>query len=535
MLARAAPAGRHAAGLPFSETNAGAASGGFALSSRSSRCYTVFMTEIQFDNTFAREMNGFYVPCAPESVPEPRWLQFNRMLALELGLNVEFCESDAGLAIFAGNRVPAGAAPLAQAYAGHQFGHFSPQLGDGRAHLMGEVLDVRGHRRDLAWKGSGRTPFSRGGDGRAAIGPVLREYLMGEAMHALGIPTSRMLSAVATGETVYRRHPLAGAILVRVASSHLRVGTFEFFAARGENDHVKRLADYALRRHFPVLLEEENPYRAFLRGVMERQVELIAQWMRVGFVHGVMNTDNMAISGETIDFGPCAFMEMYHPETVYSSIDEQGRYAFANQNKMALWNLARLAEALHFLLDESPARAREIAADILGDFEGKFEARRLQLFRQKLGLLALGDEADDAQLIDDYLTLLQKFKVDFTKGFRLLSSALRGNDVPLTQLFAGTRRPLQTWLSRWQKRLAAQEGDAALWADTMDEANPQYIARNRLVEEALHDASEGGDMETFEKLLTIVRRPCVEQAVDERYSMPGTRIENESYQTFCGT
>ena len=509
--------------------------GEIALSYPASRCYTGGMTGMKFDNSFAREMDGFYASCTPESVPAPRWLQFNRALAQDLGLDVEACEGESGLAVFAGNRIPAGGEPLAQAYAGHQFGHFSPQLGDGRAHLLGELLDVHGNRRDLAWKGSGRTPFSRGGDGKASVGPVLREYLMGEAMHALGIPTTRVLSAVATGETIYRGQPLPGAILMRVASSHIRVGTFEFFSARGDNAKVQKLADYALRRHFPACLTDTHPYLAFLRAMMQRQVDLIAQWMRVGFVHGVMNTDNMAISGETIDFGPCAFMEMYHPETVYSSIDERGRYAFANQSKIAQWNLARLAETLLFVLDESSGRAKEVAADVLQDFERQFEARRLRVFQAKLGLHVQVDDVADAQLVEDYLFLLQRFKVDFTLGFRTLSDVLRGDDESLARLFAGTRRPLQAWLTRWRKRLDAQGGAPAAWADSMDRSNPRFIPRNRLVEEALRDASEGGDMARFEKLLSIVTVPYADQAVDERYGLPGSRLDNEGYQTFCGT
>ena len=364
------------------------------------RCSVMF----EFDNPYARHLEGCYVAWPPAAAPQPQLLRFNRELAAELKLDVQGLDSAFGAAVFSGSAVPEGATPIAQAYAGHQFGGFSPQLGDGRAVLLGEVLDREGVRRDIALKGSGRTPFSRGGDGKAAVGPMLREYVIGEAMHALGIPTTRALAVTRTGEVVRREQPLPGAVLVRVASSHLRVGTFQYFAVRGELDKLRALADYTIARHYPELAGRDDRYLGLLRAVTARQAELIAQWMLVGFIHGVMNTDNMALSGETIDFGPCAFMEATSARTVFSSIDRQGRYAYGNQPGIAQWNLARFAETLLPLIDsDSQERAVALATDVLEGFIERYDASWTRRARVKLGLR--GEEDGDRDLAAAWLAL----------------------------------------------------------------------------------------------------------------------------------
>lgn len=490
-----------------------------------------------FDNTYARELEGMSVPWQPARSPAPRWLQLNRALAAELGLDGDALASDAGLAILAGNTVAEGAQPIAQAYAGHQFGGFSPQLGDGRALLLGEVVDRHGQRRDIAFKGSGRTPFSRGGDGKAAVGPVLREYLIGEAMHALGIPTTRALAAVATGETVVRERALPGAILTRVAASHLRVGTFQFFAARGDHERVRRLADYAIARHDPGLRAQEGRHLALLRAVCERQARLVAQWMGVGFIHGVMNTDNMTISGETIDYGPCAFLEAYDPATVFSSIDHQGRYAFGNQPGIAQWNLARLAETLLPLIDADEDAAVARATEVLDAFGPAFDREWLLIHRRKIGLPdAAGEEGADRALLDDYLALLHRHRVDFTLGFRRLSDALRSPAVnPLAPLFGEGGAELSGWLARWRQRLQGHDTPLAAVADAMDAVNPLYIPRNHLVENALDAATESMDLRPFERLLAVITRPYDERPEDALCALPGTTEQTAGYRTFCGT
>src|SRR5215470_5230902 len=387
-----------------------------------------------FDNTYARELEGFYVPWKATQVAQPTLVKFNRELAEELGLDADALDSQEGARIFAGNQTPEGAAPLAQAYAGHQFGGFVPQLGDGRALLLGEVIDRKGDRRDIQLKGSGPTPFSRAGDGRAALGPVLREYLIGEAMHALGIPTTRALAAVLTGEPVFREAALPGAVLTRVAASHIRVGTFQFFAARGDDAKVKRLADYVIDRHYPELKEQANPSLGLLERVCDKQAALVASWMHVGFIHGVMNTDNMAISGETIDYGPCAFMDHYDPATVFSSIDTQGRYAYANQPKIAQWNLARFAETLLSLLDADKNRAVARATEVVNNFPQRYEHHWLNGMRVKLGLLT-EDEAD-LNLAAGFVAAMAGNKVDYTLAFRYLTNSVLGDEEPLRALFS---------------------------------------------------------------------------------------------------
>jgi uncharacterized protein YdiU (UPF0061 family) len=487
-----------------------------------------------FDNTYAGQLEGFYVPWMPELVPAPTLLRLNGPLAEELGLDVDALQSGGAAQAFSGNDLPAGATPIAQAYAGHQFGGFSPQLGEGRALLIGERLDRQGRRRDIALKGSGRTPFSRGGDGKAAVGPVLREYLIGEAMHALGIPTTRALAAVRTGEVVERERSLPGAVLTRVASSHIRVGTFQFFAARGEHEKVRRLADYAIARHDPDLAGREDRYLAWLSAVAERQAGLIAQWMHVGFIHGVMNTDNMAISGETIDYGPCAFMEAYDAGAVFSSIDAGGRYAYGNQPAIAQWNLARFAETLLPLMAEASAieRATAEATGVIRAFPAQYEARWLAGMRAKLGLMTPHD--DDAVLVNDWLALLHAQEVDFTLAFRRLAGHAAGEREPLARLFPESQA-LGAWLARWQQRVGLEPGLAPERAGRMRQVNPIYVPRNHRVEEALTAASEHSDLAPFEALLDVITHPFEERPGREAYAVPAPRDVTACYKTFCGT
>ena len=437
------------------------------------------------------------------------------------------------MAVWAGNAVPAGAQPIAQAYAGHQFGGFSPQLGDGRALLLGEVIDLAGQRRDIALKGSGRTAFSRGGDGKAAVGPVLREYLLGEAMQALGIPTTRALAAVATGETVRRDRPLPGAILTRVAASHLRVGTFQFFAARNDEASLRRLADYAIARHDPALATAPDRYLKLLEAVVLRQARLIARWMGVGFIHGVMNTDNMTISGETIDYGPCAFMEHYDTAAVFSSIDHHGRYAYGQQPAIAQWNLARLAEALLPLIDTDRDAAVERAVAVVSAFSGQFESAWKVQLQAKLGLEGAA-AGDDPALGMDFLALLQANRIDFTLAFRRLSDAAGGDDVPLRALFGEDTEALAPWLQRW--RAQARDGvDVVNRVATMRRHNPIYIARNHQVELALEAAVERNDLAPFERLLAVLQHPFEEREADAAFAAPAPAEQTACYQTFCGT
>jgi len=495
---------------------------------------------IPFDNTYARDLQGFYAPCQPAKVREPILLFFNRGLADELRLGLDGHDEAALAAIFSGNALPEGAQPIAQAYSGHQFGQFNPQLGDGRALLIGEVIDTRGRRRDIALKGSGRTPFSRRGDGKAAVGPMLREVLIGEAMHALGIPTTRALAVVSTGEPVYRERTLPGAILTRVAASHLRVGTFQYFAMHGTPESVRQLADYAIARHYPELPEGENRYLEFLRAVAERQAALVAQWMHVGFIHGVMNTDNMSIPGETIDYGPCAFMEAYDPRAVFSSIDEMGRYAYEAQPRIARWNLARLAEALLPLLSDDEGRAIELATGIIDDFMARYQHHWLLGLRAKLGLRAQavpnGDGVDTA-LGESWLDLLHAQQVDFTLAWRRLSDAAEGDEAPLRALFAG-QPGLDRWLERWRARCAEEDADEEATiarAERMRRVNPWLIPRNHRVEEALDAATDTGDLKPFEALLAALRRPFDEDPIHAQHAEPAPDDFMASFRTFCGT
>jgi serine/tyrosine/threonine adenylyltransferase len=499
--------------------------GGAGLVVTGDGAYVWRMLIIPFDNTYARDLEGMYLPVQGDVAPAPRMLLLNVALADELGLDADALRSEAGLAMLTGGAMPQGAAPLAMAYAGHQFGGFSPQLGDGRALLVGEVMSRAGQRRDIHLKGSGRTPFSRGGDGKAALGPVVREYILGEAMAALGIPTTRALACVATGERVLRQEgPLPGAVLARVAASHIRVGTFQFFAARGERERLTRLADHAIARHDPDLTGTADRYLAFLHRVTERQMSLVARWMAVGFVHGVMNTDNCAVSGETIDYGPCAFVDAYAPGAVFSSIDRGGRYAYANQPLIAQWNLARLAEALLPLIapDDTEGALPEVRAVIEGAADVHARTRRA-LFGEKLGLAAAGP-GDDA-LIDGFLDLLAADGADFTQTFRALSWAARGGSGPSVLLSdAG-----EGWRARWQARLAGEDGPA----ERMDAANPAIIARNHQVEAALA-AATAGDMAPTERLLAALARPFVVDPAFADLAGPPP-ADFGPYVTYCGT
>ncbi|MDT8855357.1 YdiU family protein [Paracoccaceae bacterium Fryx2] len=483
----------------------------------------------RFDNSYARDLPGLYVESRPVRVPAPRLLRLNRALAEELGLDPDSLDA---AAVFSGNVVPEGAQPIAQAYAGHQFGGFSPQLGDGRALLLGEVIDRHGQRRDIALKGSGRTVFSRGGDGKATVGPVLREYLIGEAMQALGIPTTRALAAVATGAPVLREVELPGAVLTRVAASHIRVGTFQFFAARGESDKLRALADYSIARHYPEVAGPDlagaaNPYLAFFEAVAARQAALVARWMAVGFIHGVMNTDNMAISGETIDYGPCAFMDAYDPGTVFSSIDHTGRYAYGNQPLILGWNLARLAETLLGLIDADEDRAVALATAALERIMPLYRAEWLGQMRAKLGLV--GEEDGDLALAEGLLAAMAGpggEGADWTLTFRRLSRAVAGDARAVRPLFADPAA-LDAWLPRWRARLAP--GAAA----RMDAVNPVTIPRNHMVEGAL-GAAVAGDMAPFEALLGVLEAPFADRPGFEAYALPAP-ASFAGYRTFCGT
>jgi len=475
----------------------------------------------RFDNSYARLPELFHSRVNPEPVHKPGIVVFNRSLATRMGLKADELDSERGAAIFAGNAIPDGAEPLAQAYAGHQFGHFT-MLGDGRAILLGEHLTPGGKRFDVQLKGSGRTPFSRRGDGRAALGPMLREYLISEAMHALGIPTTRSLAVATTGQVVHRDDALPGAVLTRIAASHIRVGTFEYAAAKGDIGALRGLADHTLQRHYPEMAKARDPYRALLEGAIDRQAKLIAQWLLTGFVHGVMNTDNMALSGETIDYGPCAFLDAYDPDTVFSSIDRNGRYAYGNQPNIAHWNLARLAESLLPLLDEDETRAVAIAKQSLATFPGSFRRHWLSGMRAKLGLFA--EEDDDASLFEDLLHWMKRTRADYTNTFRNLA--------PEPTSIAEAE--LQVWHARWSARLARQPQTLQESAALMRSANPAIIPRNHNVEEALEAAVEKNDFSVMQDLLDALADPYAKTQSHARYRTPpppGSGV----YQTFCGT
>ncbi len=485
---------------------------------------------IAFDNSFHATMEGFYAPAEAAQPSAPRLLAFNHALGERLGLDIEGADDGELARHFSGAELPPGADPLALAYAGHQFGHFSPQLGDGRALLLGEIVAPDGARFDIQLKGSGPTPFSRNGDGKAAIGPVLREYLVSEAMAAMGVPTTRSLAAVATGERVQRERAHPGAVLTRVARSHIRVGTFQFFAAHFGAEHVIRLSDYAIGRHFPELAGAPNPHLALLERVIALQCTLVAHWMGVGFIHGVMNTDNVAISGETIDYGPCAFMDRFSAHTVFSSIDANGRYAYGRQPQIMHWNMARFAEALlpaiHAVDPADVERAKELVAAV----PERFRLAWLERMRAKLGL----GEAHpaDPDLIDELFAELERMGADFTGFFRVLAMLLRGDTAPLGALLPESGA-MASWIAAWRARIEGEAGDPAERADAMDAVNPLYIPRNHQVESALA-AAEAGDMAPWLRLLDAVQHPYVER--DDWAGFAGPAPEDFGpYTTFCGT
>jgi len=486
---------------------------------------------IPFEHTYASLPSRFYARILPTPVVRPAHLSVNGALADLLGLDREELSSVDGAAMFAGNRVPDRAEPIALAYAGHQFGHFVPQLGDGRAILLGEIVGRDGVRRDIQLKGSGPTPFSRGGDGRAALGPVLREYVVSEAMAALSIPTTRALAAVTTGEVVRRETPLPGAVLARVASSHIRVGTFEYFAARDDREAVRALTRYALERHYPDASAKENPALALLESVMSAQARLVAAWISFGFVHGVMNTDNTSISGETIDYGPCAFLDGYDPRRTFSSIDRQGRYAYANQPRIALWNLARLAETLLPEVDESQDRAVAILTERLETFPERFESARAKRFRAKLGFST--EREGDIPLAEELLGLMAEGRVDFTLCFRRLTEAAAGGDDDRVAELFEAPEPFRAWAKRWRDRLAEEPITAEERASIMLRANPAFIPRNHRIEEMIAAATRG-ELGPFERLVRVLSRPFDDQPEHEELAEPPGESQ-WSYRTFCGT
>ena len=489
---------------------------------------------LALENSYLDLPEGCYARVAPTEVPDPQLLRINRPLAEELGLDPDALASDDGLAILGGNRLPEGCEPLALAYAGHQFGNWVPQLGDGRAVLLGEITDKHGVRRDIQLKGAGRTPFSRAGDGRASLGPVVREYLVSEGMHGLGIPTTRALAMVATGAPVLRQRVEPGGVLTRVAGSHVRVGTFEYFFRRSDFDTLRELADFVIDRHYPHLADSGQPYRDLLEAVATRTADLVADWLLVGFIHGVMNTDNIALSGETLDYGPCAFMDDYHPSTVYSSIDSGGRYAYDQQPKIAHWDLARFAETLLPLLADDPDEALPIAKEALDVYEPRFAASYHAGLRGKLGLVEARDA--DPDLAMDLLKRMAEQGADFTLTFRRLSELGRQPgeaDADLRALFADPAE-IDAWLKAWRERLAAEDSADASRIAAMRSVNPAYIPRNHRVEAAITAAVDHGDLQPIDDLLTVLTDPFSDHPGYEHLATPPQPHEVVT-QTFCGT
>lgn len=478
-----------------------------------------------FDNSYARLSESFFARSNPTPVKKPELVILNSTLAEELGLHEGGLKRKESIEIFAGNEIPPGGFPIAQAYAGHQFGNFT-MLGDGRAVLLGEQITPTGKRFDIQLKGAGKTPFSRGGDGRAALGPMLREYIISEAMHGLGIPTSRSLAVVTTGEEVIRETELPGAILTRVASSHIRVGTFQFIANWGSLTELKSLTDYTINRHYPEVKESDNPYLAFLQSVITRQAELISKWQLVGFIHGVMNTDNMTISGETIDYGPCAFMDTYHLDTVFSSIDTQGRYAYANQPYIAAWNLARFAETLIPFLHEEDEKALKIAQEEISKFTSIYEKYWLHGMRAKLGLAT--NEYEDDMLVDQLLGIMQKHEADYTNTFR----ALTLNELKGCGMFQSP--DFQQWYQRWEQRKERESQRGKDSIELMKNANPAIIPRNHRVEEVLENAVNQGDYSDMTCLLSVLKNPYNYTDVIKEFTLPPEPTDTP-YRTYCGT
>ncbi|MGH1420054.1 MAG: protein adenylyltransferase SelO [Hyphomicrobiaceae bacterium] len=489
------------------------------------------LPQLNFDNTFAAQMRGFYVPWQAARVPAPKLVILNAALARELGLDPSTLDTESLANALAGNELLDGASPLAQVYAGHQFGHFSEQLGDGRALLLGEIVDPQGQRRDIQLKGSGPSPFSRGGDGKTPMGPALREYLIAEAMHALKIATTRALAVVATGETVMRETPRPGAVLTRIAASHIRVGTFQFFAARRDTEKVRQLADYVIARHYPQVVDTKTPYLSLFKAVVDAQAALVAGWMRVGFIHGVMNTDNMTVSGETIDYGPCAFMDSYAPETKFSSIDEGGRYAYANQPLMAQWNLTRFAECLIELVETEVEDSKQVLSQAVSAFPQAYLEHWLSGMRQKIGLST--EEDGDLDLVNALFSIMAGQNVDYTMLFRNLASAALGDVEQVLKLF-DEPAALERWIDDWQQRILREGVEAGARTKAMNSVNPIYIPRNHKVEEALKAAVEDQDFGPFVRLVDVVSKPFEVGQGLEAFAGPGPKT-GQPYQTFCGT
>ena len=492
------------------------------------------MGVIAFDNSYARLPDRFYSRQPPDPVPAPGPIRVNHRLAAELGIDPDWLASDAGTAVIAGNAVPAGAEPIATVYAGHQFGGYNPQLGDGRALLLGEVLAANGKRFDLQLKGSGPTPYSRGGDGRSPLGPVLREYILSEAMHRLGVPTTRALAAVTTGAPVIRDRVLPGAVLARVAQSHIRIGTFQFFAARRDTEALRLLADHVIERHYPGLRDSDNPVLALLETVIARQAQLVARWQLLGFIHGVMNTDNMLVSGETIDYGPCAFMDAFDPAQVYSSIDHGGRYAYRNQPGIAHWNLACLANALVPLLHDEQEQAIALAQGAIDTFPDTFLEANTAGTARKLGLADAGE--DDVALVEDLWRLMAEHRLDFTLAFRRLSDLADENAAgagSVAELFEFPDA-FKPWLERWLARAAGEPTSPGERQAAMYRANPVFIPRNHLVEAAIAAATERGDFGLFHQLVEVLDNPHEYNPERRRFATP-PRPEEIVRQTFCGT
>lgn len=483
---------------------------------------------IPFDNSFANLADGFFSRQAPTPVKKPAFVRFNAELARDIGLGDSGLDSPAGAEVLAGNRAAAGSDPLAMVYAGHQFGNWVPQLGDGRAVLLGEVVGPDGIRRDIQLKGAGRTPYSRGGDGRAVLGAVLREYIVSEAMAALGIPTTRALAAVTTGEVVMRERPEPGAVLTRIATSHIRVGTFQYFFARNDTEALRELADYVIARNYPQVLTQDNPYLGLLNAVIDRQADLIARWMGVGFIHGVMNTDNMSIAGETIDYGPCAFMDIFHPQMKFSAIDQQRRYAWGNQPSIAHWNLSQLARCLLHLIDANEDQAVKLVQTSMDGFSGLFSAAYFKVFMAKIGLGP--DNEIGRGLLDGLLTMMTDHQIDFTLMFRDLTDFVTtGDDTALHRHFTEPAK-INDWVLDWRKAMGADAVDSLA---AMQAASPVYIARNHRVAAAIN-AAENGDYSVFEALVNVLAKPFEDRPENAAFKSPPTKDETV-HVTYCGT
>lgn len=489
----------------------------------------------RFDNSYLRLPDRFYTRQAPEPVKAPRMIRINEDLARQLGISLEWLNSPEALQVLAGNQLAPGSEPIATVYAAHQFGGWNPRLGDGRAVLLGEVVDPRGRRFDIQLKGSGRTPYSRGGDGRSPLGPVLREYIVSEAMAALGVPTSRSLAAVTTGEKVRRERSLPGAILTRVSASHIRIGTFQYFAARDDHEAVHTLADHVIKRHYPAAAKAERPYVALLHAVIARQANLVAEWQQLGFIHGVMNTDNMLVSGDTVDYGPCAFMDAYHPDKVFSSIDERGRYAYSNQPGIAQWNLAWLARALLPLLDEDEDAAVLVGQQAIDAYEKQYLDAYDELMRRKLGLTRTNEKS--RALVTELLQAMHEASADYTLTFRRLAELAGPTPAPDQSSIADIfelPESLQPWLKKWRAQLGREKAPVAERQQQMLALNPVFIPRNHLVEEVIQAATDKDDFEPFHRLIERLAAPCSYDEGDARYAMP-PRAEQVVARTFCGT